>query len=439
MKKLLLTFAAACMAFTLTGCNNTTPTEDCIITNVGTTTFHPIMKTENGYYYNSVQFGDMALRYYDNATGHAIYLCAKPECTHNGDKFCTATSEGFFVLYTQLYDNNIYIAAAELDGKRTYLKLLKASLDGTQLTEVCTVVQTTGNEKSLQISQGSSSTMILHRGYALIPYFLRYNSPEIYGKAGLAIVNLSDGSVQYLPEYEQSETTCYRDVTPYGDYIYYTLNNSKELHRYHLKTGEDEILPLRENLKETYGTSFSQHLKTLETYTVIDNKVWYVCGDDIAFKPSMFIYDPDANTTTLVEAFEGKFMTKVKEYDKNGELYATYTNYYVSAEPMYDGTYLYLAEKGFYSSEFYDHDMKVHIFTLEGERLGGFVFERKGPCQMNLSGETITVPTTPCQINIVDETFYIQTVEGTVYCSVADVISGNIEWKELYQFGKGES
>ena len=72
--------------------------------------------------------------------------------------------------------------------------------------------------------------------------------------------------------------------------------------------------------------------------------------------------------------------------------------------------------KGFFveESSIYE-DMQVHIFTLEGERLGGFVFQRKGTCQ----------------VNVVDETFYMQTPEGTVYCSVADVIAGNIEWKEL--------
>ena len=422
MKKLISTLAAACIAFTLTGCNHTTPMEDCLNTNKGTSTYHHIMKTENGYYYNAVQFGDMALRYHDNATGHDIYLCAKPECTHNGDKFCTATSEGFHVLYTQLYDNNIYITATESDGKRVYLKLLKASLDGTNLTEVCTIVQTRGSEKGIRLIHGDPCTMILHRGYAFIPYYMASHDTELFGKAGLASVNLSDGSVQYLPEYEQSETKGYMDVTPCGDYIYYTMKTSYELHRYHFKTGKEEILPLRENLKETYGNGFSKNLGKLTNYTVIDNKVWYVCGGDVAVKPSVFIYDPDANTTTLVEAFEDKLLTTTEEYDENGELYSITDDYYISPKPMYDGTYFYIAEGGFYGSEYSDRDMTVHIFTLEGERLGGFVFQRKGACQ----------------INILDETFYIQTTEGTVCCPVADVISGNIEWKQLYQFDQNK-
>ena len=72
--------------------------------------------------------------------------------------------------------------------------------------------------------------------------------------------------------------------------------------------------------------------------------------------------------------------------------------------------------------ELKNYYMVIHILTLEGERLGGFVFPR----------------TTTCQVNIVDETFYMQTPEGVVYCSVADVIAGNIEWKELYQFKNGK-
>ena len=150
--------------------------------------------------------------------------------------------------------------------------------------------------------------------------------------------------------------------------------------------------------------------------------MWYVCGGGVAAKPSVFIYDPDANTTTLVEAFEDKLLTTTEEYDENGELYSITDHYYISPKPMYDGTYLYIAEGGFYGSEYSDRDMTVHIFTLEGERLGGFVFQRKGACQ----------------INILDETFYIQTTEGTVYCSVADVIAGNIEWKQLYQFDQNK-
>ena len=416
MKKIISTFAAACIAFTLTGCNNTTPMEDCLITNMGTSNYNQIMKTENGYYYNSNFFKNMSLRYHDTTTGKDIYLCAKPECTHDGDKFCTATSEGFHVQYTGMYGSNIYIVVTEADGKQVMLKLLKASLDGTELTEICTVAQTIGSDKGIRVFYEDPRAMILHRGYAFIPYFFSAHETKTMGRSGLAIVNLSDGSVQYLPEYEQSETNGYMNITPSGDYIYYLMNSKSEMHRYNFTTGEDELLPVKENMKETYGN----YVTNLTKYTIIDDKVWYIYGST-----SMFIYDPTANTTTLVEAFEDKFYYQTEEYDENGELYAIFSIPYSDPKPIYDGKYLYIAEGGFFGSEYIQTDMKVHIFTLEGDRLGGFVFERSD------YGNS-------CQINILDETFYIQTKEGVVSCPVSNVISGNIDWKEVYQFENGE-
>ena len=367
MKKIISTFAIACIAFTLTGCNNTTPIEDCLISNMGTNNYNQIMKTENGYYYNATNLGKISLRYHDTTTGNDIYLCAKPECTHDGDKFCTATSEGFRAIYTGMYGGNIYIAATESDGKQIHYKLLKASLDGTELTEICTFVQTIGSDRGIHTLYEDSRAMILHRGYAFIPYYFSAHETKHMGRAGLAIINLSDGSVEYLPEYEQSETNGYKNITPYGDYIYYLMNSKSEMHRYNFKTGEDELLPVKENMKETYGNSVTN----LTKYTIIDDKVWYIYGNS-----SMFIYDPNENTTSLVEEFEEKFLEKTEEYDENGELYAIFNFPYSDPHPIYDGKYLYIAEQGFFASEYGKNDIKVHIFTLEGDRLGGFVFER---------------------------------------------------------------
>ena len=420
MKKIFLTFVATCIALILTGCKNTTPMEDYLNTNKGTSSYNQIMKTENGYYYNASWLGKMSLRYHDNATGNDIYLCAKPECAHDGDEFCTATSP-YSVAYTGMYNDNIYIAALGSNNIGMAYKLLKASLDGTELTEVCTFIQLSGERSSIGLYYEDTRTMILHRGYAFIPYSLKYDYAKDDDISGLAIINLSDGSIQTMPEYEKSGKTAYQNITPYGDCIYYTLSKT-ELHRYNFTTGEDEILPLKENLTETYGNNFSKKLKELNTYTIIDDKIWYLCGGTKKSESSMFIYDPAENTTTLIEGFGDELQAETTTYDTFGEPTGTSTNYCVSPQPMYDGKYLYIIGQGFFASEYDYYDMQVHIFTLEGERLGGFVFQRKGSCQ----------------INILDETFYIQTPEGTVCCSVSNVISGNIEWTKLYQFENGE-
>ena len=436
MKKLLSIILTACITFTLTGCNNTTPlTEDYLNTNRGSSAYQPIMKTENGYYYNYAPTGRLALKYYDNITGDDIYLCAKPECSHDGDTFCTATNKRFHISNTRMYENNIYIACNEWAGGELHLKLLKASLDGTELSEICTFIQIANTSEITIAGYLDTHAMVLHRGYACIPYTLVYRMSGI-AATGLAIINLSDGNVQYMPEYEHENTikaqaNYYTNVIPYGDYMYYTMSKT-EFHRYNFKTGEDEILPFKESLTETYGDKFSKKIKDFNTYTIIDDKVWYFCGGTKQAQATLFIYDPDENTTTLVEGFGEKLLAETTTYDYTGEPYAVSMNYCVSPQPMYDGKYLYVVGQGFYASDLVGgnivadlddyYDMVVHILTLEGERLGGFVFPR----------------TTTCQVNIVDETFYMQTPEGTVYCSVADVIAGNIEWKQLYQFKNGK-
>ena len=107
---------------------------------------NPIMETEDGFYTNLHSF-NLSLCYYDKATGKAVFLCAKPECQHDGNKFCTATKKGV------IYDGNIcksgeyvYYAASEYaeNEEKEYYKLIRAKADGTEFTELCTF-QTTVN------------------------------------------------------------------------------------------------------------------------------------------------------------------------------------------------------------------------------------------------------------------------------------------------------
>ena len=321
MKKLISTLAAVCIAFTLTGCNNTTPMEDYLNTNRGSSAYHPIMKTEKGYYYNNNSTGSLALKYHDNTTGDDIYLCAKPECTHDGNDFCTATSNRFYISNTGMYESNIYIAGLEW-GEGLHLKLLKASLDGTELSEICTYIQIANTSEISIADYVDTHAMVLHRGYAFIPYTLVDRMAGI-ATTGLAIINLSDGSVQYMPEYEHEKTikaqaNYYTNVIPSGDYLYYTMSKT-EFHRYNFKTGEDEILPFKESLSETYGDKFAKKIKDFDTYTIIDGKVWYFCGGTKQAQATLFIYDPDENTTTLVEGFGEKLLAETTTYYYTGE------------------------------------------------------------------------------------------------------------------------
>ena len=148
MRKLSLFLTASLTAVLLSSCTaEKKQYPDYISGNPSDIYGNPIMETEDGFYTNLHSF-NLSLCYYDKATGKAVFLCAKPECKHDGNKYCTATKKGV------IYDGNIcksgeyvYYAASEYvpEDEKEYYKLIRAKADGTEFTELCTF-QTTVNK-----------------------------------------------------------------------------------------------------------------------------------------------------------------------------------------------------------------------------------------------------------------------------------------------------
>lgn len=433
MKRIFSAAAALIAALSLTACAGRLPIEDCINTNIGTGSFNQIMQTENGYYYNATMFGKLSLRYHDNSTGSDIYLCAKPECTHNGDKFCTATSRDFKVCYTAMYGGSIYISAIEFDGERIMYKLLKASCDGTELTEVCTFLRLSNSESAV-MNFNNKRSMVIHRGTAFVPYIVMTSDSNarkgsglvveaagsVTGICGTALIDLESGRYKLLTEYDRAETYGTGNAMADGDHFYYSMeyfsDKPTEFHRYNIKTEKDEILDIAASLKEAYGTDLPAEFPT---FTIIDGKVWYIISEgEWGELLNIYIYDPESNTTELAEQFADKLYEYGELYDDNGELLAYTQDAYEKPEISCDGEYIYIAENGFFGSA----AKKVHIFTTGGEKAGDLAVEENAQCQ----------------VNILDGKIYVQTAEGAKYCSVSDIIEGNTSWTELYKFEEGQ-
>lgn len=91
------------------------PVEDYVSSNPAKVIYNAVMKTDTGYYYGSSE-KKMSIHYYDVGSGQNIFLCSKPECRHNGDAFCTATSDKYFVDTMCMYGGELYLNVVE---KRT--------------------------------------------------------------------------------------------------------------------------------------------------------------------------------------------------------------------------------------------------------------------------------------------------------------------------------
>ena len=85
------------------------------------------------------------LRYYDAESGETVFVCAKPNCLHDGSEFCTATTQNYFALsYPVVLDDAVYLVALDY---REYLQnrdnctkyptvLLRYAPDGTEVSEI---------------------------------------------------------------------------------------------------------------------------------------------------------------------------------------------------------------------------------------------------------------------------------------------------------------
>lgn len=204
-----------------------------------------ILKTEKGYYYYSPVY--KGFRYYDIALKNEMYLCNKPECKHDGNAFCVATNENYFIDRIGLYGGKIYATAIEETETQYLFQLLTVALDGSELNEVATYLTL---EKVGQVPATISNErdMCLHRNMAMIPMWtVGEDGLEDSMYYGTAVVNLETREVTYLDEEPLSkENIEVTDISAHGDYFYYFKKEGKKtvLHRYNMKDGSDETYKL---------------------------------------------------------------------------------------------------------------------------------------------------------------------------------------------------
>ena len=388
------------------------PIEDYVRSNPGTAGMTAIMKSDTGYYYSSTEYGDLNLHYYDVASGQNIYLCSKPECRHEGDAFCTATSEKYNVNSVCFYGGSLYLSVMETTESEYVYKLLRVSEDGSELTEVVTYL--TVNKVSLRALIGGEE-MIIHRGVAVIPYVLV--SPEgtsiageISGITGTCIYNLVTGELTQLPELTYGTKSNGRErFTGCGDYIYFNTQQDRKntLSRYCITDGSIEELEL------------------LRTYTgmyeVMDeDTIYYYYSGNRLFEHK--ISTKENITHEKVFTYMEKHWNPVLNVEMEAE------ENYTCTDMITDGTYLYAG-----------HGVSFHG-TLKGN-LGTIVYsdgvEVKQPAYVHVYDKDLNevvkveVNAEPYlgyedyfSVAILDGMVYLQTRPAVFACTLEEFLKG---------------
>lgn len=294
--------------------------EDYVRTNPATNGMSMIMKSDNGYYYSAVSGEKMALHYFDTASSQNIFLCSKPECRHDGDAFCTATSNKYNVDSVYFYCDNLYLNVVEVTETEYLYKLIRVSADGTDLTEITTYM--TVNNTSMSAIYGEEPMMI-HRGVVVLSYRLVNANDVGIGVTGTYLYNLATGELTELPQLEYEKESRGRErFTGYGNYIYYNTQYERKntLSRYCLTDGSIENM----ELLRTYVGIFE----------VMDEDTIYYYWESNLYE---YIISTKENTQ-----YENFFVdTKVLQ-STVGE-YTVEEPYNVS-DLMSDGTYLYVGQ-----------------------------------------------------------------------------------------------
>ena len=193
---------------------------------------HRFPQTDSGFFYlgsslrkdtdanqtNDKFFGRMdqrnnwdhfALKYFDAESGETVFVCAKPNCLHDGNEFCTATTKNYLALCEPVWlDGYVYMVAASYtelnknpDNCTKYpTVLLRYSPDGTEVTEL-TQIHFSENPYS------AYADMIAHRGQLWINF--AYKEWFIARDANMQItsVETKGGGAMYCYEPEAKRLT----------------------------------------------------------------------------------------------------------------------------------------------------------------------------------------------------------------------------------------
>ncbi len=390
MKKGVL-IVLSCLIF-LCSCGKKHP--DFVTSNTGEAELcNPIIPSGNGYYYNDQS--DMkkpGLKYYDIKTQKSIYLCSHPECLHDGNDFCNATSEKYIYLGMAGYEDKLYVEVLEYDDKKeeACYKLMRAEKDGSGLSEISSFAKQETKEIYMVSSLGADNPVI-HRGKAYLYY--RLAPEESIPTYGIAEVDLYSGKSKSIFE-EQTEANLYSISASNNDlfFIFIRLADNKfeyDLYHYDIEKEKTDMMVCPQNYPRA-GTA-------------LNGKYYYVAdgNETPGNKCGLYCYDPASG--------ESKFLENALSDYLAANL--------VDVKLKYDGKY-------WYAGKTLGDDVETYLFAIFSDS-----FEKLAETEIKGEGMDYS-------LDILDGIVYIQDEKKVVNCPTEDILNGNIHWDGVFQFDK---
>lgn len=280
------------------------------------------MKAENGWYHVEYVYSDDGshydcIRYYDEATGEDVPLCAKPDCTHNNE-YCVAANTKYFGEPTAYYDGYLYGLSGDSDTQQKErednkvwysdwgeLSLVRYAPDGTELTKLVSLsdaapeslekvsfdsVEIIGHRGALWISAGFCRSYVIEKSAVVDGEMVEVASEWLRETGyGLFHYDIASGTLtpviyQPLTEYELSDgCSIPSQLQAVGDYVYFRKANTNWadpyngdcVYRVNIRTGAVEVV-----------------IDTAMTfYAIWENKIVYLKTNWLAAAQEVWIKD----------------------------------------------------------------------------------------------------------------------------------------------------
>ena len=381
------------IAVMLTGCSEKTA-DDLPEDTPWNNGVNAVMETENGYYTNISR--QLNLRYAEKGSDIEIFLCARPECSHNGNESCTATYNKLETTNTVLYDGSLYFVSTENSDETVGYYFYKAASDGTALDKIGDVFNVQ-NSSDAECNFGNMP-FVIHKGFAYIPYYIAIGEGTVntYAGSGIVKMNIENG------EKEQLITgNGYFDYAPEiiggcGDYVYYNLTSNHSdwngSYRYNITDGSIEALlfrvyPYKDRL---FSLGFvSEDNVTIDKWSILEYDV-----DTL---------EPKGEVVSLDENLFGIISQKIAIYD---DMFFGYG------------------------------ENRVDIYEFDGNKLGSIDIpeaeDKYRETDFKISDGRLYMIRRLDLITVDEEGNYIDNLFDVYSCEISEITSGTGTWQETY-------
>ena len=364
----------------------------------------PAASEHGSYYiYDQLQSGVFyEVMYHDDETGKSLPLCAKPECRHDGNEYCVATTKHYYITTMNAkntgcvyYNGYVYAAATRYDVPPENIDsnpslqgvLLRYAPDGTEVTELCTLTDRAHN--------GVQCQLLLHRGCLIIE--VNYSDTPADEKGDMTLIEATTGGYQIVGYDIANRTLVTLAEMPES------LIGTSSLDMPESWQCVGDTLYLQKPMNAHWADPLRDGIYAVNLLTGESRRLVIKSSGDFVVTPQDIYYAESRGSEYIIHRFD-------LESGEDSEI--SHKRWYNFS---YDGTYIYAEAADSWDAA--NSQYSVVVLNSDFEQVASVPF----------SQSTYFFPSASSGM------LYVNTYDKMWRCPLADALAGNAKWEEYYR------